>query len=266
MKKFRSILLSIILVLALCVGMTACQPAETKYTLSFDMGGHGTQIASQSLGADEVPTTPANPTEDGWRFDGWFTDNTYSVYFNFGNRLTKNVTAYAKWTQAYTVTFNTKVNDLTIDPKQVINGECVQLPADSVMVSAGKKFAGWYYDENYLVPFNANTPVTNSITVYAQWTDYFKVTFDSNGKGKKVPEDQIYTVEGCKASKPNDLTYNNYKFAGWSTTADGSSGLWDFDTVLTKSITLYAQWIRIWKVSFNLNNDEALQTPPAEQS
>jgi hypothetical protein len=92
MKRFKSLFLALILALALCVGLAGCggAPATPTYKLTFEMNGHGTQIASQSLGVEDVPTTPANPSEEGWRFDGWFTDNTYSVYFNFNNRINRS--------------------------------------------------------------------------------------------------------------------------------------------------------------------------------
>ena len=155
MKRIKSLVLSLILVLALCVGVVACTPqGPTKYTLSFDMGGHGTQIVSQSLTAEE------KPTEAGWKFEGWYADSSYSVYFNFNNTLYKDVTAYAKWTEAYKVSFNTGIDGLTFPTQEIAADGRVVLPDESKMVADGKKFEGWYIDSTFTTAFDPTTHIT----------------------------------------------------------------------------------------------------------
>ena len=56
MKRFRSLFLTLILALALLVGIVACDnggSAPKTNKLSFEMNGHGTQIAQQVLKEDE---------------------------------------------------------------------------------------------------------------------------------------------------------------------------------------------------------------------
>jgi uncharacterized repeat protein (TIGR02543 family) len=145
-------------------------------------------------------------------------------------------------------------------------GDNVDLPANPT--APGKKFEGWYTDAGYTSAFNANTPISGNVTLYAKWSTYFKVTFDKNGRGQtaKTPKPQEYTVDGSKAVKPEDMTANGYVMAGWSVEKEGNKNLWDFDTVLTDSITLYAQWLRIFSITFDLNEEEALIPAPENQS
>lgn len=66
-------------------------------TLTFDHAGV-TANTTQSVGYNLVPTQPADPTVTGYRFDGWFTDTTYTTAFNFSTAMTSDKTAFAKWT------------------------------------------------------------------------------------------------------------------------------------------------------------------------
>jgi len=266
MKRFRSLFLVLILTLALCVGVVACGESgskEKKYKLSFEMNGHGTQITEQVLKEDEITVQPENPTESGWEFEGWYTDNNFNELYTFGSTLSKDTTVYAKWEVAvnkHTVMFVTGVSDCVINAQDVVEGGKVTLPSSSDMVSKGKKFEGWFVDSNCTATFNANTPITQSISIYAKWSTYFKVTFDRNGRGSssRVPQPQEYVVEGSKAIRPDDMSANSYRFLGWSIDKNGKDNLWDFEnTELTDSITLYAQWNQIFTISFNLNNEES---------
>ena len=270
MKRFRSILLTVILTLALCFSVVACNGAgATKYTLSFEMNGHGTAIEAVKYGVDEETAEPDSPSESGWRFDGWYEDEELYFPFYFGDTIDEDTTVYAKWTQVFEVAFNTGVSDFTLETQEVAAGGLVNLPASDTIKSAGKKFEGWYADAGFNVPFDAQTtPITRDLTIHAKWSPYFKVTFNRNGRGSqsREPKPQEYVAEGSKAVKPEDMEANSYKFLGWSVSQDGSAGLYDFDTVLTDSITLYAQWLRVYRVMFDLNNSQALQTPPEEQS
>ena len=265
MKRIKSLFLALILTLAIVVGLTACNPTgATTKTLTFDMNGHGTQVQAQKLAKDEYPEVPEDPTEEGWIFDGWYIDEDFTDYFYF-EPIEEDTTVYARWIQCFTVSFDTGSAGVSVPSQSVVAGDNVDLPSPT---APGKKFEGWYTDASLTIAFNANTPITNNVTLHAKWSTYYKVTFDRNERGSptRVPAPQEYEVDGSKAVQPEDMSANGYKFLGWSTTDDGSSGIYDFDTVLTDSITLYAQWVRIFKVSFDLNHEEAIQLPPEAQS
>ena len=270
MKKFRSLFLSLVLVLAMCIGLVACNGGTpTSYTLTFDMNGQGEQVQAQVLGIDEIPSIPTKPEAEGYKFDGWFIDTEYSDYYYFDEPLEKNTTIYAKWTKLKKVSFVTNVSDIFVPNAYLEVGNLVNLPSQGSMVSAGKKFVGWFADEACTLAFNAQTtPITQDVTIYAKWTPYYKVTFDRNGRGSasSTPKVQEYFADGSKVVEPKDMEANGYKFLGWSTEENGKNNLWDFDAELTQSITLYAQWARLFTVTFDLNNEEALIAPPANQS
>ena len=66
----------------------------------------------------------------------------------------------------------------------------------------------------------------------------YTVKFESNG-GSAV-EDQSVN-DGEKATKPANPTRETYEFEGWYTD-EALSNPFDFDTAITKDITLYAKW------------------------
>ncbi|HBJ76710.1 MAG TPA: hypothetical protein DDY68_02430, partial [Porphyromonadaceae bacterium] len=68
----------------------------------------------------------------------------------------------------------------------------------------------------------------------------FKVAFDSRG-GSKV--DTAYVKGEGKVTKPTDPTLNGYSFIAWySVKTDTLNKQFDFNSVITKDITLYAFW------------------------
>ena len=117
MKKIKSLFLSLILVLALLVGVVACDnggdggkdtPDPVTYTLSFEMNGHGSQITEQVLEEDEITVQPENPTESGWEFEGWYTAD--GEEFDFDTLVTESVTLHAKWAKANYVSVDSDVD------------------------------------------------------------------------------------------------------------------------------------------------------------
>ena len=66
----------------------------------------------------------------------------------------------------------------------------------------------------------------------------YTVTFNSNG-GTAVSSQEV--TKGGKAVKPADPTKDGYKFAGWYEDA-GLTTPYDFNTLVTRNITLYVQW------------------------
>ena len=65
------------------------------------------------------------------------------------------------------------------------------------------------------------------------------VSFDANGHGTE-PEEQTIN-RGEKATEPAPLTEEGYTFGGWYTEKECTTQF-DFNTVITENITLYAKW------------------------
>jgi len=72
------------------------------YILSFDLQDHGEAIDEICVGAGRVDEglKPADPTETGYTFDGWFSNEACTTPFTFGESGTvvnSDLTLFAKW-------------------------------------------------------------------------------------------------------------------------------------------------------------------------
>lgn len=84
----------------------------------------------------------------------------------------------------------------------------------------------------------------------------FKVSFETAG-GNEVPMQLVSAEQNFLAVKPEDPTMDGAQFLGWYT-SDGQK--FDFNTIITKSVTLYAKWDNIHYV--DLTVEEALDNWP----
>ena len=66
------------------------------YEVSF-ITEHGNAPTSQNVKYNNPATDPGELTEEGYTFDGWYTDKTYSTEFDFTQPIKSNTTVYAKW-------------------------------------------------------------------------------------------------------------------------------------------------------------------------
>ena len=71
----------------------------TTYTVTFDVNGHGTAPAAQTVDDGKTATKPANPNETGWTFGGWYKEAACTNAYDFSTPVTANITLYAKWTE-----------------------------------------------------------------------------------------------------------------------------------------------------------------------
>lgn len=138
-----------------------------KFIVTFDNEGTRTTAIID----DGVKlTAPAAPTKEGYRFGGWYYDNSGSkAKWNFDtDTVTRAMTLTAKWVQTYTVAFDTSGGS-AVDPVTVDAGSTVTKPADPM--KSGHNFGGWYKDSTLQTPWNfANDTVTADTTLYAKWT------------------------------------------------------------------------------------------------
>ena len=66
------------------------------HTLTFDTMG-GSKIAPETVRHGLTVAKPKDPVNGGYIFDGWYTDKTYRIPYNFATPLTEDITIYAKW-------------------------------------------------------------------------------------------------------------------------------------------------------------------------
>ncbi|MBE7042374.1 MAG: hypothetical protein E7399_02650, partial [Ruminococcaceae bacterium] len=83
------------------------------YSVTFNTDG-GSKITSQRLRRNAKATEPAEPTKDGFEFEGWYTDKEYKNAYDFTAKVTKSITLYAKWVEAKPIHVcpSKKFNDL----------------------------------------------------------------------------------------------------------------------------------------------------------
>ena len=81
------------------------QRKADKRTVKFNTDG-GTKINDVTVTTGFTIAKPADPTKDGYTFDGWFTSDKFETKFDFNSPVTENITIYAKFTKyTYTATW-----------------------------------------------------------------------------------------------------------------------------------------------------------------
>lgn len=71
----------------------------SEYVVKFETFG-GTAIKTQSVKKNDAAIRPEDPKKDGYVFGGWYTDKELSEEYEFGAKVTKSFTLYAKWIEA----------------------------------------------------------------------------------------------------------------------------------------------------------------------
>ena len=153
---------------------------------------------------------------------------------------------------SYTVSFNTRVQGLTIDPIYgVAEGESIY-ELEPEIERKGFILEGWYKDSANTEKFNFETDyVTDNLTLYANWIAIKPlVTFNQMNGEESTSVNVKYNGT---VSKPKDPTKTGYAFAGWYEDAEYTVE-YDFSTQLVEDITLYAKWDEIlYTVTFETN-------------
>lgn len=113
---------------------------------------------------------PAEPTNDGYSFGGWYTDVNCTTAYDFNTPVNTDITLYAKWLAKYTVSFDTDGGS-TVESQTVVTGNKATKPAVNP-TKKGYNFVGWYTDNTYTTEFDfENTIITDNTTIYAKFED-----------------------------------------------------------------------------------------------
>ena len=194
-----------------------------------------TIYARQILPSGTLATRPDAPTTTpGYTFGGW--NKVDGTAWNYASdKVTDNITLYAKWTaNTYTITFDT-AGGSEIAPITQDYGTNIAAPADPTR--EGYTFIGWDTEIPTTMP-------AENMTITAKWkVNSYTITFDAAGGSKIAPITQDY---GTNIAAPADPTREGYTFIGW-----------DRDIPVTmpaENITVTAQWeINRYTITFDTN-------------
>ncbi len=244
---------------------TAATTGE-KHVSFFANGGafaNGSDLQTEELNENGKITQPNSPVRDGYVFDGWYYDSTFTQAVDFSQPLqggATNFMLFAKWTEA-----PSKVLDVTYSANggQFADGNNVMLgQTDSNGIARqplaptrdGYVFAGWYYHSDGTDQVDFNQPIVGGgkhVTLFAAWTpakqdktvDILYVAnggtfFDGNNTMQGVTDTDGF------ARLPLQPTREGYDFLGWSYDRDGNDPV-DFTKAIVAGsghATIYAQW------------------------
>ena len=128
---------------------------------------------------------------------------------------------------------------------------------DSAMLSRpGHTQLGWNQDRNATQAQAQVTMVEGGMTVYAVWVGNPVLTYDTNkpatwsGQMPSTPASVSVAYSTAAADdsgwRAGDVSkIRGYKFLGWYSTPQDDAGLYDWNTLLTGSVTVYAHWQRL---------------------
>lgn len=157
------------------------------FTLSYNVDG-GTPITSHQsvsyLQASDLPTA----VKEHATFVGWYYEDTFTTQVQVGDLIDGDTTIYAKFSDLYSVHFDTDGGTAVIDLVDVTT--ITSLPTTTKQSFV---FGGWFYDLNYTNEANVGDPVTHNTILYAKWT--FSGTFYA-------------TFYNCSAEKERVVKYN----------------------------------------------------------
>ena len=244
--------------------LTPLEPSTELFTVTFNVQGVGTAPASVKIAKGEKLTNSQlpNPTADKKRFDGWYKEQScLTKWLTDTYTVTHDTTLYAKWTNLFTVTFNTNEVTMQLAPVTVEAGAkltAAQLPNPT---ADKKRFDGWYKEQSCSTKWLTDTDtVTKDTTLYAKWTNLFTVKFNTRGLVTAPADIEVANGEAISAI-PTNPSHLTWEFAGWHKDKKNSLA-WNNSDKVTGDITLYAKWnpktvapTDLWKSKTDRPND-----------
>ena len=162
----------------------------TDVLVTFDMNGHGSQVASQDKTLGQTAEEPAAPTADGYEFVGWYKDNTANKPYDFGTALGTDL-VYDPENNCFTLTLFARW--------QAFSGVCGMVDEDAGLDGTAMTWAltGSAAD-GYELTIGGSGDMADFTTGGAPW-GYFRNGIKAVAIGEGVTSIGARAFEGCSS-------------------------------------------------------------------
>ena len=266
MKKFLTILLTILSVIVLACGLAACDGGdnggvEPEYNVTFDYNYENSPAVTVLKTKSGKVQYIENPTRTGYNFVEWCEDPAGDTAFD-DRTLTGDITLYAKWDinkANYIVTY--KVGEEIYDTKEVAEG--TEITVISYTAEADERFNGWLFDgKEYKA--GASFTVTSDTTFTASITKLQSIIFVSEEDILKT----VYLAKNESITLPTAAELSLAEnFLGW-VISSGSNDLYfggaEFTLDVSDDIIFYARYGGMYTLSFSLGYEGEWELPEDE--
>ena len=172
-------------------------------------------------------------------------DVTITAFATKDGMKNSDTTTASYTVKTYTVTYKSDYGTVPSKIDGLKKGDTLTEAQLAGITTVGYTFAGWYNGENEVT---TEYKISFDVELTAKWTaNTYTVKFDANGGNGKMA-DMSFKYNEEKALTANTFTREDYTFAGWATTTDGTATYADMAKVknLTAedkaTVTLYAVW------------------------
>ena len=202
------------------------------------------QFEVQNVNEGNAATNPVMiPQKEGYTFTGWRTET--GAPYDFSTPVTSDITLYAEFEiNTYTVTFDTNGSNEVYSDVIVEYNNTVANPGTPS--KDGYRFNYWTLNGN---SYDFSTLVTEDITLVANYTKEYTVTFNTNG-GTTV--DPVVVLEGDKITEPL-TTRREYVLTGWYKDSSFNTEF-NFNDEITEDTVLYVKWERLEDIHSSVTN------------
>lgn len=156
-------------------------PASVTYPVTFNPNGGRVSTKSKNVTIGKTYGTLPTPTRTGYRFDGWYTDQTGDTNVTETTTVGANppTTLYAHWTaKKYLVTLNANGGKIDTTSGQVSTKSYTATYGSKYnflprpIRTGGYNFDGWYTDQTNGTKVDSDTTVTTAKDhiLYAHWS------------------------------------------------------------------------------------------------
>ena len=218
---------------------------KNEYLITFDSSG-GSSVESQTITEGEKVVKPTNPTKENNNFVRWEYQNRE---YDFNSIVTSEMTLKAIWEEV--------IEEKYYDIEFTVNGVTKKLSLSTITERDLEELGfeekdgyelKWYLNDK---EYDFSEPLTENISLVGKYEKItmYTIKFNSDG-GSSVDSQKV--KPGEKATDPGEVTKYGFIFDGWYL----NKTKYDFNTSVTKNITLVAKWsedpkVKRYEVTFD---------------